>query len=70
MSHTRRIRPADLAAAEDLPVRLVLAAIRRGELPALRLGHRTILIAREDADAWIRSRTTGVPSTGPEGATT
>ena len=59
------LSPSALAAELGISRRIVLDAIARHELRALRAGHRTIVISRRDADRWIAARTTG-----PEAATT
>lgn len=62
---TTRWRPADAARERDIPHRIILDAIRRGELRATRLGHRTIILDPADVDRWLASCTTG-----PEATTT
>lgn len=42
-----------LAAAIDVPLLQIRAAIREGELPAIKSGRRTIILA-EDAVSWLR----------------
>ena len=36
-----------------LPRQMVLAAIRSGDLPAIRVGERTSVVRPDDLDAWL-----------------
>ena len=44
--------PATVAAKLDIPRRMVLAAIRSGDLPAIRPGERTAVVLVEDYEAY------------------
>ncbi len=50
----RGMRVAEVAAYTSATVCMVRAAIKSGELPALLLGKRHVIL-REDADAWLNS---------------
>lgn len=50
----RGLRVAEVAAYTSATVCMVRAAIKSGELPALLLGKRHVIL-REDVDAWLNS---------------
>lgn len=49
------LRPEDVADLLQVSKKTVLAVLRRGELPCIRIGNR-IRIAPEAVDAWLRRR--------------
>jgi excisionase family DNA binding protein len=54
---------AEAAARLKVHPETIRRAIRKGELRALRFGHRTVRIAPADLEAWGRGEKQGPPST-------
>ena len=50
------VRPKTIAEQLSIDIQTVYRAVYSGELPATRFSKKTILIRREDADAWIASK--------------
>ena len=50
--------PETLAEHLDVDRTMIYRAIKRGELRAWRLGGKLLRITREDAEAWLKSRST------------
>ena len=62
--------PADLAALWGVSRKTVLRAIRRGDLPAVRVGPQCIRVTPVDAAAFYAARSSGLgcPRSGPVGS--
>lgn len=59
---------ADLAQLWGCSAKTILRLIKTGELPALRLGAKTYMIADVDAAAFYATRSRGLSSLGASGA--
>ena len=53
---TRSLRVEEVAVRAGVSRRTVVRAVAAGELPRLRLGHRTARYNPADVDVWIRAR--------------
>lgn len=56
----KMLSPGELALAWQCSTRTVLRSIRRGELAAVRLSRKTVLISEIDAAAFYAARRTGL----------